>query len=92
VRPAIERAINDLPEPHHTILVLVDLQGYSYDEAAAILDVPTGTVRSRLFRARRLIQDALIAYAEDLGIGGRAARAAPDATAPERTHGAHAST
>ena len=91
VRPAIERAINDLPEPHHTILVLVDLQGYSYDEAAAILDVPTGTVRSRLFRARRLIQDALIAYAADLGIGRRAARAAPDATAPERTRDAHAS-
>jgi RNA polymerase sigma-70 factor (ECF subfamily) len=91
VRPAIERAINDLPEPHHTILALVDLQGHSYDEAAAILDVPTGTVRSRLFRARRLIQDALIAYAADLGIGGRTPRVAPDVTAPEHT-GGHTST
>jgi RNA polymerase sigma-70 factor (ECF subfamily) len=68
VRPAIERAINELPEPHHTVLVLVDLQGCSYDEAAAILHVPLGTIRSRLFRARRLIQDALFAYAVDMGL------------------------
>lgn len=78
VRPAIERAVNDLPEPHHTILVLVDLQGCSYEEAAAILDVPVGTVRSRLFRARRLIQDALIAHAEDLGLVGQAGQEVPN--------------
>jgi RNA polymerase sigma-70 factor (ECF subfamily) len=71
VRPAIERAIADLPEPHHTILVLVDLEGHSYEEAAAVLDVPIGTVRSRLFRARRMIQDALMAYAEDAGVAHR---------------------
>lgn len=68
VRPAIERAIAELPEPHHTILVLVDLEEHSYEEAAAILQIPLGTVRSRLFRARRLIQEALIAYAEDAGV------------------------
>ena len=74
VRPAIERAIDNLPEPHHTVLVLVDLEEHSYDEAAAILDVPVGTVRSRLFRARRMIQEALIAYAEDAGVARRAPR------------------
>jgi RNA polymerase sigma-70 factor (ECF subfamily) len=68
VRPAIERAIDELPEPHHTVLVLIDLEENSYEEAAAILDVPLGTVRSRLFRARRMIQEALIEYARDAGI------------------------
>ena len=68
VRPAIERAVCNLREPHHTVLVLVDLQNYSYEEAATILKVPVGTVRSRLFRARRLIQEALLAYAEDAGV------------------------
>jgi RNA polymerase sigma-70 factor (ECF subfamily) len=60
-----------LPEPHHTILVLIDLEDHSYEEAAAVLDVPVGTVRSRLFRARRMIQEALIAYAEDAGVASR---------------------
>lgn len=67
VRPAIERAIDNLPEPHHSVLVLVDLENHSYEEAAAVLDVPIGTVRSRLFRARRMIQEELIAYAQDAG-------------------------
>jgi RNA polymerase sigma-70 factor (ECF subfamily) len=71
VRPAIERAIGQLPEPHHSVLVLVDVEGYSYDDAAAILEIPIGTVRSRLYRARRVIQDALIAYAEDAGLARR---------------------
>jgi RNA polymerase sigma-70 factor, ECF subfamily len=79
VRPAIVAAIDRLPEPHHTILVLVDLEGHSYEEAAAVLDVPVGTVRSRLYRARRMIQDALLAYAEDAGIKRRVPEAA-DAT------------
>ena len=74
VRPAIERAIAELPEPHHTILVLIDLEEHTYEEAAAVLDVPVGTVRSRLFRARRMIQEALIAYAEDAGVARRLPR------------------
>lgn len=68
VRPAVERAIGDLPEPHHTVLVLIDLEDHTYEEAAAILEVPIGTVRSRLFRARRMIQEALLAYAQDAGL------------------------
>ena len=91
VRPAIERAITTLPEPHHTVLVLVDLQGCSYAEAAAILDVPTGTVRSRLFRARRLIQDALIAHAEDMGLGRRAVHEAAHTVTSGRNRDAQAS-
>lgn len=80
VRPAVKRAIDALPEPHHSVLVLIDLEDLSYDEAAAVLEVPVGTVRSRLFRARRLIQEALIAYAQDAGIS-RATQRDPQAGA-----------
>lgn len=68
VRPAIEAAVARLPEPHHSILVLVDLEGLSYEEAAEVLEVPVGTVRSRLYRARRHVQEELIAYARDMGL------------------------
>jgi RNA polymerase sigma-70 factor (ECF subfamily) len=69
VRRAVRRAVDDLPEPHRSILVLVDLEERTYEEAAAILGVPIGTVRSRLFRARRTVQEALLTYAEDMGLG-----------------------
>jgi len=78
--PAIEAAIAALPEPHHSILVLVDLEEQSYDSAAEILGVPVGTVRSRLFRARRLIQERLLAYAQDAGIRPAATPGGPDAS------------
>jgi RNA polymerase sigma-70 factor (ECF subfamily) len=68
VRPAIDRAVASLPEPHRSVLILVDVEGQSYDEAAGTLGLPLGTVRSRLFRARRAIQGALVAHAKDVGI------------------------
>lgn len=68
VRPAIERAIEELPEPHHSIVVLVDVEGLAYDEAAEILEIPVGTVRSRLFRARRRVQESLLEHAADMGL------------------------
>lgn len=68
VGPAIRAAVDGLPEPHHSILVLVDLEGMSYQEAAEVLEVPVGTVRSRLYRARRMIQEALVAHAGDMGL------------------------
>ena len=69
VGPAIQAAVQKLPEPHHSILVLIDLEDLSYEEAAAVLQVPVGTVRSRLYRARRHVQEALLAHARDMGIG-----------------------
>lgn len=66
-RPAIERAVQALPEPHHSVLVLVDIEGLGYEEAAAVLSVPVETVRSRLYRARRHVQEALLAHARDEG-------------------------
>jgi RNA polymerase sigma-70 factor (ECF subfamily) len=74
VRPAIEAAVRALPEPHHSIVVLVDLEGLSYEEAAAVLQIPVGTVRSRLYRARRHVQEALLAHARDMGIASGSGR------------------
>ena len=65
--PAIAAAIDKL-EPHYRDVVrLADVDGFSYDEIAAMLEIPVGTVRSRLFRARRMLQEALIAFAVDAG-------------------------
>lgn len=86
VRPAIDAAVQALPEPHHSILVLVDLEGWSYEEAAAALGTPVGTVRSRLYRARRHVQEALLAHARDMGIGKQAGPTARKPQRPERHH------
>lgn len=71
VKPAIERTVAGLPEPHRSVLILVDVEGQSYEEAGAILGVPVGTVRSRLFRARRAVQASLLEHARDMGLGSR---------------------
>ncbi|MEO7521858.1 MAG: RNA polymerase sigma factor, partial [Gemmatimonas sp.] len=68
VGPAIMRALQSLPATFRMVVVLVDMEGYGYAEAAAALDVPVGTVRSRLFRSRRLLQEALRLHAHDAGI------------------------
>ena len=65
--PAIESALARLPEPFQSTLVLVDVEDRPYEAAATILGIPVGTVRSRLFRGRRLMQEMLRAYARDAG-------------------------
>ncbi len=72
IGPAIDRAVQELPEPFRTTLVLVDVQDQSYESAAEVLGVPIGTIRSRLFRGRRLVQERLLAHARDLGVAGDA--------------------
>lgn len=47
--------INQLPEAHRTVLLLIAVEGFSYKEAAELLDVPMGTIMSRLARAREKI-------------------------------------
>lgn len=74
--PAIERAMAGLPEYYRAVAVVVDVEGYGYEDAAALLELPLGTVRSRLFRARRLLQESLFEYARDAGF------AIPRATDP----------
>jgi RNA polymerase sigma-70 factor (ECF subfamily) len=65
-------AIDELPETFRETLVLSDVEGLSYQDIAKMLDVPVGTVKSRLFRARRLLQRRLYRYAVSMGyIRGR---------------------
>jgi RNA polymerase sigma-70 factor (ECF subfamily) len=65
--PAIDSALADLPTAFRLAVVLVDMEGQSYGEAAAVQGVPVGTIRSRLFRARRLLQERLLDFARDAG-------------------------
>ena len=65
--PAINAALDEIDEPYRSVVVLVDVEGMSYEEASEILGVPIGTVRSRLFRARRQLQEKLITHARDAG-------------------------
>lgn len=67
LKPAIDRALTRISEHLRGAIVLVDVEGQSYEDAALILGVPVGTVRSRLFRGRRLLQDLLFEYARDAG-------------------------
>ena len=69
MREAVEAAIARLPGAFREVAVLVDLHDHSYEAAAEILSVPIGTVRSRLFRARRMLQEDLLVYAQDAGFG-----------------------
>lgn len=55
----LERALNDLPEEFRVPVVLCDVADRSYDEIAAALGIPVGTVRSRIHRGRRLLRAAL---------------------------------
>jgi RNA polymerase sigma factor (sigma-70 family) len=61
-------ALDALPEEYRTAIVLYDLQGLSYDDVAKALDIPIGTVRSRLARGRRQLQGALYRHAVDAGL------------------------
>jgi len=61
------RAIDDLPEQFRETVVLSDVEGLSYEEIARVLEVPVGTVKSRLFRARRMLQQKLYHYAVGMG-------------------------
>jgi RNA polymerase sigma-70 factor (ECF subfamily) len=63
----IQQAIKQLPEQFRAAVLLVDVDELSYEEAAAVLQCPLGTLRSRLFRGRRLLFDALQDYARRIG-------------------------
>lgn len=65
--PAIDGALAKIPEPFRSTLIIVDVEDQSYESAAETLGVPIGTVRSRLFRGRRLMQEQLQTYAADAG-------------------------
>ena len=60
-------ALNSLDVDFRTVIVLCDLEGFKYDEMAKILDIPIGTVRSRLHRARNMLKEKLAVYAAEMG-------------------------
>ncbi len=66
-------AIARLPEEYRDAVVMSDLHGLKYGEVARILGVPEGTIKSRLFRGRRLLQARLRDYAETMGYIKKAA-------------------
>ena len=60
-------AVDALPDEFREVVVLGDLHGLPYAEIAEVLGVPVGTVKSRLFRGRRLLAKELYDYAVDMG-------------------------
>jgi RNA polymerase sigma-70 factor (ECF subfamily) len=63
----ISNALNSLDVDFRTVIILCDLEGFKYEEMAKILDIPIGTVRSRLHRARQLLKEKLSTYAKSMG-------------------------
>ncbi|HEX9864092.1 MAG TPA: sigma-70 family RNA polymerase sigma factor [Acidimicrobiia bacterium] len=68
VESDIKKAVEDLPENFRLPVLLADLEGFSYKEIAEILDVPIGTVMSRLHRGRKAMQKSLWEYAMKRGL------------------------
>jgi RNA polymerase sigma-70 factor (ECF subfamily) len=64
----VKASVERLPEQFRLVVVLSDIEGFSYKEIAEIIDAPIGTVMSRLFRGRKLLQKELWDYAHKKGI------------------------
>lgn len=69
----VKQALDDLPESFRLPVLLADVEGFSYKEIAEMLDIPIGTVMSRLHRGRKAMHKALYDYAEARGFTGTAA-------------------
>lgn len=79
IDPAIARAIKALPHDYKMAILLVDIQGHTYQEVADTLAVPVGTVMSRLYRARTKIERALLTYGKENNYLAQAPRKLRDA-------------
>ena len=69
--PEIDRALGLLPPDFRAAVLLVDVEELTYEEASQALGCPVGTVRSRLYRARKLLFETLVEYAGKRGYGRR---------------------
>jgi RNA polymerase sigma-70 factor (ECF subfamily) len=65
----VARAIEELPEEFRTVVILCDIEEFTYEEIADFVDCPIGTVRSRLHRARKMLASRLYDYARERGYG-----------------------
>ncbi|HMB42098.1 MAG TPA: sigma-70 family RNA polymerase sigma factor [Balneolaceae bacterium] len=63
----LSEALNSIPEDFRTVVLLCDVEDFTYEEIANMLDVPIGTIRSRLHRGRNLLKAQLMEYAEKRG-------------------------
>lgn len=85
----VTSAINSLPIDFRTVILLCDIEGFTYEEIAHIIDIPIGTVRSRLFRARNLLKEKLLNYAKEHGYidirGQKHLKRATPPTRPDET-------
>ena len=63
----VSNALNSLAVDFRIVIILCDLEGFTYEEMSKILDIPIGTVRSRLHRARNLLREKLKTYAKSMG-------------------------
>lgn len=63
----VSKALNGLPVDFRTVILLCDIDGFTYEEISKITDIPIGTVRSRLHRARGLLKENLGEYAQSMG-------------------------
>jgi RNA polymerase sigma-70 factor, ECF subfamily len=73
LREDLARAIDGLPDTYREVVVLVDVQGMAYAEVGELLEIPIGTVRSRLARGRSRLQQALWEHGREAGLTGMAA-------------------
>lgn len=71
IEEEVLRALRNLPPQFEEVVLLADVEDMSYQEIADALDVPIGTVMSRLHRGRKLMRAALASYANSRGIGGQ---------------------
>jgi RNA polymerase sigma-70 factor, ECF subfamily len=69
----VKRALEDLPENFRLPVLLADVEGFAYKEIAQMLDIPIGTVMSRLHRGRKAMQKALYDFAHERGLAGQGA-------------------
>ncbi|MEM8902435.1 MAG: sigma-70 family RNA polymerase sigma factor [Actinomycetota bacterium] len=73
----VKEAIEDLPEQYRLAVLLADVEGFAYKEIAEILDIPIGTVMSRLHRGRRRLQERLFDFAAQRGLADPPAEDVP---------------
>jgi RNA polymerase sigma-70 factor (ECF subfamily) len=64
IRARVEEELRSVPEPFRTVVVLRDIEGFSYEEVAEILGVQVGTVKSRLMRGRAHLKTRLAGFAQ----------------------------
>jgi RNA polymerase sigma-70 factor (ECF subfamily) len=64
-------ALDRIPQDYQTVVLLADVEEFAYKEVASILNIPIGTVMSRLSRARRMLREQLADVAQSYGIGGK---------------------